>query len=353
MCRNGDDGGENVDSAGESGEYPRIGVSACLLGERVRYDGTEKGDPWIRDVLGRFVTYVPVCPEVEAGFPVPREPIRLEGDPAAPRLVSVETRVDHTARLARWMEGRIRTLERARLCGFIFKSRSPSCGLRRVEVHRERGRPLRRGRGLFARAVTERFPALPAVEEGDLAERAGRDHFVERFCTTERWNRFLRQRQSLAALRDFHKWERLLLLAHEPRGLAALDRLLEQAEKYSLAELYQAYGLGHAACMARPATKAREVSVFRRVMNLLKGRVPENEMDFLQDTLERYRTRPDFARFIAVEMMRRAAEEHFVPDVLGQACLNYHSVQLLLEITECAIEDEGIEDGATEDGDVD
>ena len=158
----------------------RVGVSACLLGERVRYDGAEKGDPWIRDVLGRHVTFIPVCPEVEAGFSVPREPIRLEGDPRAPRVMSVDTRRDHTERMLRFSRDRVRTLEQEGLCGFIFKSRSPSCGLRRVEVHRPGESPRRRGTGLFARAFRDRFPTVTTVEEADLAEPEGRRRFVER-----------------------------------------------------------------------------------------------------------------------------------------------------------------------------
>ena len=168
-----------METNGRAGRpLPRVGVSACLLGERVRYDGAEKGDPWIRDVLGRYVAFVPLCPEVEAGFPVPRGPIRLEGDPGAPRVISVEGRRDHTERMLRFSRERVRALEGEGLCGFVFKSRSPSCGLRRVEVHRPGEPPLPRGTGIFARAFVERFPSIPAVEEGDLADPEGRRRFV-------------------------------------------------------------------------------------------------------------------------------------------------------------------------------
>jgi uncharacterized protein YbbK (DUF523 family) len=150
----------------------KIGVSSCLLGEKVRYDGGDKRDPYIADVLGRVVTFVPVCPEVGCGLPVPRERMRLEGEPAHPRLVTIEGRLDLTERMLGWCRIKMKELEGEALAGFILKSRSPSCGLC-VEVFSQ-GR-TESGRGLFAAALTEYFPHLPVVEEGRLG-----DEFIER-----------------------------------------------------------------------------------------------------------------------------------------------------------------------------
>lgn len=162
----------------------RIGVSSCLLGEKVRYDGGDKQDRCVTDVLGRLFTLVPVCPEVECGLPVPREAMRLEGDPAHPRLVTIESRLDLTERMLEYCRGKMKELEGEWLSGFILKSRSPSCGFFGVEVFS--GGRTRSGRGLFAAALGERFPLLPVEEEGGLCDTEVRERFIERVFACRR-----------------------------------------------------------------------------------------------------------------------------------------------------------------------
>jgi uncharacterized protein YbbK (DUF523 family) len=160
----------------------RVGISACLLGQEVRYDGGHKRDHRIIATLGRRFEWVPVCPEVEMGLGVPREALRLVGRDDSPRLVFLETRVDITDRMNAWSRRRLKRIETMDLCGYVLKSNSPSCGMGRVKVFRAGGpgRPARKGVGLFARALMDRFPLLPVEEEGRLHRRAARDRFVER-----------------------------------------------------------------------------------------------------------------------------------------------------------------------------
>jgi uncharacterized protein YbbK (DUF523 family) len=160
-------------------EEIRVGVSACLLGQRVRYDGGHKHDRAITDTLGQLFELVPVCPEVECGLGTPREPMRLEGDPAAPRLVTVRTRVDLTERMLSWATRRLAELE-GDLCGFIFKAGSPSSGMARVRVYDDRGVPTQTGVGIFAALFMRRFPLLPVEEEGSLHDLERRERFIER-----------------------------------------------------------------------------------------------------------------------------------------------------------------------------
>lgn len=156
----------------------KIGVSSCLLGEKVRYDGGHKLDRFITDMLGRFFTLVPVCPEVECGLTVPREAMRLEGDPGEARLVTVTTRIDQTCRMQDYCRSKVKELERENISGFIFKSRSPSCALSPLEVISRGGNG--RSRGLFAAAVTSYFPLLPVEEEGRFNDQGIRKDFLER-----------------------------------------------------------------------------------------------------------------------------------------------------------------------------
>lgn len=168
----------------------KIGVSSCLLGESVRYDGGHKHDPSITDTLGRLFSLVPVCPEVGCGLPVPREAMRLEGDPAAPRLLTHQSRVDLTAPMQTFCSAKVLELAEEDLCGFIFKKNSPSCGLYRVKVDNN-GVVAECGRGLFAAAVAQHFPLLPLEEEGQLDDPSRRENFIERVCSYRRGKDFL------------------------------------------------------------------------------------------------------------------------------------------------------------------
>ena len=164
----------------ESAAVPiAVGVSSCLLGERVRYDGGHKHDRTITACLGRIFRFVPVCPETGCGMPTPRESMRLEGDPAAPRLVTHQSRLDLTDLMLAWCRMKVRELEGEELCGFILKKGSPSCGLFRVEVYNGDG-AAKYGSGLFAAAVAGHFPLLPVEEEGRLNDPRCREEFVER-----------------------------------------------------------------------------------------------------------------------------------------------------------------------------
>ena len=174
-------------------EKIRIGVSACLMGEKVRYDGQHKRDSYIVDTLSRWFELIPVCPEFELGLSVPRESMRLEGDPAAPRLVTNKTRKDLTDSMQAWCRKRVTALEAENLCGFIFKSKSPSSGMERVKVYPAGGgMAVKKGTGLFARAFMDHFPNLPVEEEGRLHDAGLRENFIERLFTLKRWREMLR-----------------------------------------------------------------------------------------------------------------------------------------------------------------
>ena len=158
----------------------RIGISQCLLGDRVRYDGGHKRDALLADTLSQQVEWVPVCPEVEIGLGTPRDHMQLEGSSASPRMVTLTTRVDLTSAMTRFAERRVRELEALDLCGFVFKARSPSCGLTDVPIYSLRGGTRRNGAGLFARAVRKHFPRMPVEDEEQLHNPRILKNFLKR-----------------------------------------------------------------------------------------------------------------------------------------------------------------------------
>ena len=222
----------------------RLGISACLLGQAVRYDGGHKRDPFLAATLGRFVEWVAVCPEVEIGLGVPREPIRLEGEPAAPRLVAANSRRDLTRAMTRFARARAAELARLDLVGYVFKKDSPSCGLERVRVHGDGGRSRRRGTGLFARAVMARLPLLPVEEEGRLRDASLRASFVARVLAYARWKAALAAGMTGARLAAFHAAHEPQLRAHHPTACRRLGALVANAGKRPLRAVVADYGAG-------------------------------------------------------------------------------------------------------------
>src|SRR5512139_464343 len=212
-------------------EKIRLGISTCLLGEKVRFDGGHKHDRFLTDTLGQYVEYVPVCPEVECGFGVPRESFRLVGDPENPRLVTTRTDIDHTERMVRWARKRVQELEKEELYGYIFKSGSPSSGMERVKVYDRNGVPAKVGVGVFARIFMEHFPLLLVEEEGRLHDPKLRENFIERIFTLKRWRETVAQKQSMGILVDFHTKHKLLILSHSPEHHQMMGKLVAKAKE--------------------------------------------------------------------------------------------------------------------------
>ena len=169
----------NSNTKNPYGEKIKLGISACLMGQNVRYNGGHAHDPFLTQTLGRYVAYVPVCPEVECGLPVPREAMRLMGNPENPALVTIKTGIDMTGQMKTWARNRLDALQNENLCGFIFKSKSPSSGMERVKVYDESGVPSNSGVGIWARMFMDRFPLLPVEEEGRLHDPVLRENFIQ------------------------------------------------------------------------------------------------------------------------------------------------------------------------------
>ncbi|MBE0618488.1 MAG: DUF523 and DUF1722 domain-containing protein [Proteobacteria bacterium] len=316
-----------------TGELPsggvRLGISACLLGQPGRYDGQHKLDRYLRDTLGAYVEWVPVCPEVECGLPVPREAMRLVGDPQQPRLVTNRTGVDHTERMLSWAAGRVAELESEDLCGFVFKSGSPSSGMERVKVYGEKGMPEKVGVGLFARAFMEHFPLLALEEEGRLHDPVLRENFIERVFTYRRWRQTAAAGRSRGSLVDFHTRNKLLLLSHSPRHYQALGRLVATAKDHEPGELYATYQEQLVDALRLKTTPRKNANVLQHALGYFKKQLTSDEKGELLEVIEQYRTEL-LPLIVPITLINHFVRKYDQPYLKLQTYLNPHPVELQL-----------------------
>lgn len=265
----------------------RLGISACLLGEKVRFDASHKLDTYIRDTLGQYFDFVPVCPEVAIGLGVPRPTLRLVGDPARPRAVGVlDPSRDVTAPLEHYGQRMARELPP--LAGYLLKSKSPSCGMERVKVYQDKGVP-KLGRGLYARELMTGRPLLPVEEEGRLGDPVLRENFIERVFAYHRWQQLEAQGITPARLVDFHARHKLILMSHGAEHYRALGRLVAQAGSAEINTLAHDYIHGFMAALAHPATRKRHTNVLQHLMGYLKKQLDSEDKAELLEIIDAYR----------------------------------------------------------------
>jgi uncharacterized protein YbgA (DUF1722 family)/uncharacterized protein YbbK (DUF523 family) len=310
-------------------EKIRVGISACLLGERVRHDGGHKRDPFLVDLLGPHVDWVPVCPEVELGLGVPRPTLRLQGDAGAPRLVVEKTGEDLTHRMARFAEARVRELQAPGLDGYVLKSRSPSCGLERVRVYDAGGRLAGAGRGLFAATLARRLPGLPVEEDGRLHDAALRENFVERLFAFARWRRFLAPGPRPRDLVAFHARQKYAVLAHSPARYGELGRLVARAGQPPLRETLAAYGELLMRALAVRATRGRHANVLHHLAGYLKRDLPPGDRTELAGVIDDYR-RGLTPLVVPITLLGHHVRRLGLTDLAEQIYLDPHPKELML-----------------------
>uniref|UniRef100_I2Q3I5 DUF1722 domain-containing protein n=1 Tax=Desulfovibrio sp. U5L TaxID=596152 RepID=I2Q3I5_9BACT len=313
-------------------EEIRVGVSACLLGQPVRYDGGHKHDRYVTDTLGRYFTFVPVCPEVEAGFGVPREAMRLVGDPEAPRLVTIKTGMDLTERMRALAARRADELAGENLCGFIFKAKSPSSGFTRVKVYNTKGLPTESGVGLFARAFMDRLPLVPVEDEGRLHDDRLRENFIERIFTLARWRQTLAgdgQTGLTARLIGFTASHKLLLMSHSPQLARQLGKLTAEAGNRPADALLQSYETLLMRTLALPATPAKHTNVLQHIMGYFKKSLTGDEKKELGEVIDTYRLGL-VPLIVPVTLLAHYTRKYDVAYLRGQHYLTPHPVELKL-----------------------
>jgi len=265
----------------------RLGIAECLLGHKVRYDGGHKLDPYLRDTLGQFVEWVPVCPEVGAGMPIPREPVRLVGSAEAPRLVGRQSGADWTDRMHDWGRECLDRLERLDICGYVFKYGSPSSGMSRVKVYGDSGIPQLTGVGIWARMVMERFPLLPFEDEGRLHDPRIRENFISRVFTLKRWRETMAGTPTPGKLVEFHSRHKLLIMAHSVEMYRSMGKLVAGAGSFGPAAYEEYLGMLLKALSFQHTVK-KNVNVLSHAMGYFRKDLSAQEKVELLEIIDQY-----------------------------------------------------------------
>jgi uncharacterized protein YbgA (DUF1722 family)/uncharacterized protein YbbK (DUF523 family) len=324
-----------------SGDRPRVGISACLLGQRVRYDAGHKRDAFLTEVLGRHVEWVEVCPEVEAGFGTPREPMHLALRPAAVRgrgepfgpedlsLVVTKSGTDVTEQLRRYAARKLKFLVTQRLCGFVLKKDSPSCGMERVKVYKAGGAQERGGRGLFAQALIAALPNLPIEEEGRLCDLRLRENFIERVFAYQRMRALFDGRWTPGDLVHFHSAQKLILMAHSPAAYRSLGQLVAEAGARPRPDLEREYASAFMSALRTLATPRRHANVLQHMLGYLKTALDATDKAEMLMLIDEHR-QERVPLIVPLTLMRHHVRRHRVAYLEGQTYLEPHPRELSL-----------------------
>ncbi len=312
-------------------EKIRVGISSCLLGEKVRYDGGHKLDRWLRDTLGQFVDYVPVCPEVELGLPTPRPALRLIGKkPDEARLVFSQSGEDITERMEAWARERVEELASENLCGFIFKSKSPSSGMERVRLYDDSGMPKKTGVGMFARIFMESFPLVPVEEDGRLHDPKLKETFIECVFTFKRWREALAAGTS-GALVEFHARHKLLLMSHSPDLLRQMGKLVAQVGVISREDFIDGYETCLMKAVRLKTTVRKQVNVLQHVLGYFKKDLTAEEKVEALELFDHYRAGL-VPLLVPITLLNHFTRKYGEPYLNQQVYLHPHPLELKLRV---------------------
>lgn len=307
----------------------KIGVSSCLLGNKVRYDGGHSHDRFLTQTLGLFAEYVPVCPEVECGMPTPREAVRLVGSTENPRLETRKTAVDKTDQMKTWIKNRLKELAKEDLCGFIFRSKSPSSGLYRIRVYGDDGKVRKNGTGLFAKAYTEAFPRIPVEEAGRLNDPKLRENFIENIFSLQRWRQLRDHHVTLGGLVAFHTQNKLLILSHNQDIYRKMGKLVAQGKNDEFSHLIDTYESHLLKALRLPPTLKKNINVLQHIMGYFKKNLSSDEKQELLTVFDQYRL-GYVPLIVPITLINHYVRKYDQPWLKIQTYLNPHPFELKL-----------------------
>ena len=308
----------------------RIGISSCLLGEKVRFDGGHKKDEFLTTHFGRYVEWVPVCPEFEIGLGIPRESLRLVSDGKNTALVAPRSGLDHTEKMNTWTKEQAGRLADQGLCGYVLKRGSPSCGLERVKVYGGSGLLNRDGRGLFAAGIVDRFPNLPVEEEGRLNDARLRENFVSQVFCYKRWMDLQSEGLTRARIMQFHARHKFLLMAHHQDGMRKLGNLIGNAAGSGSAKrIGGEYFDAFCEVMRRTPTRRNHTNVLQHMAGYFSEQLAADDRAELSEVIDRYR-QERLPLIVPITLIRHYVRKLEVQYLKNQIYLDPHPDELHL-----------------------
>jgi len=308
---------------------PKIAISACLMGAEVRYNGGHKASPLCSRILSDYFDFVPLCPEVAIGLGIPREPIRLVGNPEHPEAVgTVHPEINVTRPLAEY--GQKMALELDDICGYIFMQKSPSCGLERVKVYHANGtRADSGGRGIYAQAFCLLHPDLPVEEDGRLNDPVLRENFLTRVFAYSAWQQLRQEGLTRRGLTDFHSRYKYLLMAHNPVQYKALGHLLGSMGKNDPQELGPRYFSELMAALKKCATRRTHTNVLQHISGYLKQAISREDKQEVQQLISQYH-QGIVPLVVPLTLLKHHFRQHPDPYIAQQVYLQPHPENLSL-----------------------
>lgn len=307
----------------------KVGVSSCLLGYEVRYNGQHQQDHFIKDILSQWCDFVPVCPEVDCGLPIPRETMRLVGDIENPRLLTSRSGIDHTQRMQTWIKKEMAVLEKEDLVAFIFKTKSPSSGMRKVKIYNETGQTISyAGIGMFARAFMERFPDIPIEDEGRLCDSGLRENFIETIFVLQRWREAIKERK-VGNLVGFHSRHKYILMAHSNEKLKLLGKLIARSGSTDFDELVIEYRKILLQLLKLKKTRKKNYNVILHLIGYFKLYLTSDEKVELLSEAENYYNEI-CPLIVPLTLIRHYTMKYEEKYLMEQFYLNPHPIELKL-----------------------
>lgn len=308
----------------------RLGISSCLLGKEVRYNGGHARDMFVLETFAPYVDFIDVCPEVECGMPVPREAIRLVGDSDRPRLLGHKSQTDFSPQMQTWTATRLAELAREELCGYIFKSKSPSCARYRLKVYPENGgQPSPSGVGMFTREFIREFPLLPVEEEGRLHDPQLREHFIERIFILRRWRELRRQSPARGPLVDFHTRHKMIFLSHSQVGYRRLGKVVGNLGSLSPASAYTEYEQEMTRVLEYKSSPAKHVNVLMHMLGYFKKDLSPAEKQEMLNLIDQFK-RQLIPLIVPITLFKHYIGKYEQPYLAEQLYLNPHPLELKL-----------------------
>jgi uncharacterized protein YbgA (DUF1722 family)/uncharacterized protein YbbK (DUF523 family) len=319
---------ETNSESGDAFARIRVGISSCLIGNEVRFDGGHKRDSYVVGTLSEYFDFAPVCPEEAIGLGTPREPIRLVKKSDGVHVVGVKTVTrDVTEALRAYGEKMSRQM--TDISGYILKRASPSCGMERVKVYSEEGMPVETGSGKYAEVFMQNQPLLPVEEEGRLGDPVLRENFIVRVFVYHRWQSLLAHGLTAQGLVDFHTDHKYLIMAHDQAAYREMGRMVADTGKRDLGELADEYVAALMTALKKRATRRQHVNVLQHLFGYVSKHVDSNDRAEMTDLIEQYREGL-VPLIVPITLLKHHFRRHPDPYIERQYYLTPHPKELML-----------------------